>query len=358
MNIEKRSNSVNSATCPPVPDHMTTEPIYTVDTAVAIVGDAIGTLVGPMSIHGTLQGVHRGRVWSRCELVAHDGSTVTARLPIAIPPQTRLGDNPAELEGAAVTVAGRFETHPLYGPLQFVAERISIVEDVAAPIAATQRFLAALRANGVIDANKMLPLAERPTRIGLISPIGGGAGGADFCDRIATAGEDLQLVTLGVPMGAPTAADAIAAALRQLPAAALEAIVICRGGGPASELTVFDHPAVVGAICAAPVPVIVAVGHATDTTAADQVAHTALPTPSAAAAWFIDRRNAAHRAQVVRDAKTETAAAATASLVAQQAAARAHRAEQQAHDHTRRAVMVTTVAAAMVVIAILITLLA
>jgi exonuclease VII large subunit len=48
-------------------------------------------------------------------------------------------------------------------------------------------------------------------------------------------------------------------------------------------MTAFDGPDIAQAIVQASVPVVLAVGHATDFHTADLVAHTSLPTPSAAA---------------------------------------------------------------------------
>lgn len=48
-------------------------------------------------------------------------------------------------------------------------------------------------------------------------------------------------------------------------------------------MTAFDGPDIAQAIVQASVPVVLAVGHATDFHTADLFAHTSLPTPSAAA---------------------------------------------------------------------------
>jgi exonuclease VII large subunit len=56
-----------------------------------------------------------------------------------------------------------------------------------------------------------------------------------------------------------------------------------RAGGAPSDMTAFDGPDIAQAIVQASVPVVLAVGHATDFHTADLFAHTSLPTPSAAA---------------------------------------------------------------------------
>ena len=65
-------------------------------------------------------------------------------------------------------------------------------------------------------------------------------------------------------------------------------IVIARGGGARSELDWADAEPVVRAIATSPIPVWTALGHATDSTIADQVAHRSCVTPTAAATAIVE----------------------------------------------------------------------
>ncbi|MDQ3604603.1 MAG: exodeoxyribonuclease VII large subunit, partial [Gemmatimonadota bacterium] len=80
--------------------------------------------------------------------------------------------------------------------------------------------------------------------------------------------------------GAP---ESIAAAIRHAGLSGAEAIIVARGGGSRSDLQAFDSDEVVAAIRACDVPVVTGIGHAPDTTLADQVADLACATPTAAA---------------------------------------------------------------------------
>lgn len=285
----------------------------TVAATVGLLDEHLRRL-GPLLVTGVLHATRFQSGWARGELVTYADGVVTARLPIALPPATVIAD--AQLGSAAVRVRGVFETHPRYGPVQLLAGAVDVIESQPT---GPQQLVTELTAQGLAHRNKALAVPLCPDRVGLIAPLGGGAGGADFLDRINASGEEITVLTRYAPMNGPAATSAISGAIVELCAAAVDAIFVCRGGGAASELAVFNHPVVAQAVCRSTRPVIIAVGHATDTTVADVVAHTSLPTPSAAAAWLIDRRRTRQRSALM--------AAADARL------ASAHR----SHDETQRA---------------------
>jgi exodeoxyribonuclease VII large subunit len=59
-----------------------------------------------------------------------------------------------------------------------------------------------------------------------------------------------------------------------------DAIVVIRGGGSVNDLSWLNDYALARAICEAPVPVLVGIGHERDSTLLDEVAHTSFDTPS------------------------------------------------------------------------------
>jgi len=69
----------------------------------------------------------------------------------------------------------------------------------------------------------------------------------------------------------------------------LDAIVVIRGGGAKNELAVFDSELIARTIAAAGRPVLTGLGHEVDRSVADEVAHTALKTPTACAGALIER---------------------------------------------------------------------
>ena len=68
-----------------------------------------------------------------------------------------------------------------------------------------------------------------------------------------------------------------------------DAVAMIRGGGSATDLSCFDSYLICSYVAQFPLPVITGIGHDKDTSVADMVAHKALKTPTAVAAWLTDR---------------------------------------------------------------------
>ena len=72
-------------------------------------------------------------------------------------------------------------------------------------------------------------------------------------------------------------------------AAGVDVVCLVRGGGARTDLAAFDAEAVARAVAALPVPVLTGIGHEIDTSVADEVAWQRHVTPTACAAWLVDR---------------------------------------------------------------------
>jgi exodeoxyribonuclease VII large subunit len=122
---------------------------------------------------------------------------------------------------------------------------------------------------------------------------------------------DLQVVRVAVTQPAE-----VAAALRNATAANL--VVIARGGG--HEVEYMDDDTLLDAVARSPVPVAVALGHATDKLVLDQVADCSFPTPTALGTWMratIEQRRA-HLREVQEDEALKAAGGLRAQLQALQ----------------------------------------
>jgi exodeoxyribonuclease VII large subunit len=139
-----------------------------------------------------------------------------------------------------------------------------------------------LRREGLFDRKR--PLPAFPKCIGIVTSVHGAA----LRDIVKVCGRRNAAVNLLIYPAAvqgPRCAQEVAAGLRWFsrhPEKA-DVVIVARGGGSWEDLHGFDDERVARAIAACEVPVIVGVGHATDSTIADAAADVSAPTPSAAA---------------------------------------------------------------------------
>lgn len=149
-----------------------------------------------------------------------------------------------------------------------------------------------LKADGIIDMNKDLPIADVPQRIAVISAAGA-AGYGDFMNQLEHNPYGLKFYTClfsASMQGAQTVPTVLAALDRINEHLDLfDAVVIIRGGGATSELNSFDNYDLAAAVAQFPLPVIVGIGHDRDETVLDFVAAIRVKTPTAAAEWLINR---------------------------------------------------------------------
>jgi len=152
----------------------------------------------------------------------------------------------------------------------------------------------ALKKEGAVGRNGRLLLASVPQRIVLI----GSQGTAGFTDFLAHLqknawGYRLDIGIIDAPVQGLQAIEGLVAALHQAGRvglkSGLDAVVVLRGGGAKLDLDAFNDLTLCRTVAAMEVPVIVGVGHETDQTVIDVVAHTACKTPTAVADFIVDR---------------------------------------------------------------------
>jgi exodeoxyribonuclease VII large subunit len=194
-----------------------------------------------------------------------------------------------------------------------------------------------LVAAGMFDANRAKPLSPIPLRVGVVASVGSAAW-HDFRDELDRSGYGFHLSVCDTRVQGEWAGPMVAAAIRTLTRRGeLDCVVVIRGGGARNELATFDAESIALAIVTSPIPVLTGLGHEIDRSVADEVAHTALKTPTACAGALID---AVHDYQTATE-RTWGAIAALArqdlDRVAGALSDRAHRIARRTHVAVERA---------------------
>lgn len=146
-----------------------------------------------------------------------------------------------------------------------------------------------LVAEGLMDTNKRCVLSPIPLRVGVVTSVGSAAW-HDFHDELRQSGFGFHVAVVDVRVQGDLAENMVTTGLARLGMrGALDALVVIRGGGARNELAVFDSEKIARMIATSPIPVLTGLGHEVDRSVADDVAHTALKTPTACAGELIGR---------------------------------------------------------------------
>jgi exodeoxyribonuclease VII large subunit len=187
-------------------------------------------------------------------------------------------------EGMRVRAFGRVSLYEKRGDFQFVVRRVEATGDGGLWRIAFDRLRRKLDAEGLLDAARKRPIPPYPRSVGVVtSPVG--AAIHDILHVIRRRAPWTRVVLSPARVQGDGAAADVARALRRFTraGAAVDVIIVGRGGGSVEDLWAFNEEAVARAIAESPAPVISAVGHEVDITIADLVADLRAPTPSAAA---------------------------------------------------------------------------
>ena len=150
-----------------------------------------------------------------------------------------------------------------------------------------------LQAEGLFDADHKKPLPAFPQTIGLVtSPTG--AALQDMLNILKRRAPWVRVIVHPVRVQGNGAAGEVVRAIEDFnrwslagSGAAVDVIVVARGGGSMEDLFEFNDESVGRAIYASEVPIVSAIGHEIDFTIADFAADLRAPTPSAAAELIV-----------------------------------------------------------------------
>ncbi|MCL2665978.1 MAG: exodeoxyribonuclease VII large subunit [Defluviitaleaceae bacterium] len=184
--------------------------------------------------------------------------------------------------GMKAFVSGRVSLYEKTGQYQIYAEKIEPC-GIGGLQLAFVKLCEKLKAEGLFDEKnkKPLPLFLRCVAV-ITSPTG--AALRDICSTIRARNPSVKIVLAPSLVQGSNAAEDIARAINAVNSwGGADLIILSRGGGSAEDLWAFNEEAAVRAVAASKLPIISAVGHETDFTAADFAADCRAATPTAAA---------------------------------------------------------------------------
>lgn len=155
-----------------------------------------------------------------------------------------------------------------------------------------REILAALAREGIAECNRSLEISPVPQRIAVISAPGA-AGYGDFMHQLCgnQSGIVFYVKLFESVMQGERAVQSVRSALEKIAMTIdlWDAVVIIRGGGATTDLNCFDNLELAREVACFGLPVIVGIGHERDRTVLDEIAHTRVKTPTAAAEFLLGR---------------------------------------------------------------------
>lgn len=181
--------------------------------------------------------------------------------------------------------------HPAYGMAVNITD-IDPNHSVGEAQRRRNEILARLKNEGIIDLNKTIEWPHAPLRVAVVSARGA-AGFGDFVNHLFTHPSRFRfhVELFEAVMQGENTVPTVLEALRKIYTRRgdFDGVIIIRGGGATTDLAAFDNYDLAAAVAKMPLPVMVGIGHERDVTVLDDVANMRVKTPTAAAAWLIER---------------------------------------------------------------------
>jgi len=194
-------------------------------------------------------------------------------------------------DGLKVICFGKLAVFGPRGQYQIIVEKIE-PKGVGAQQLALEQLKKKLQAEGLFDAAHKRKLPRMPFCVGIVTS-GSGAAVRDILQILKKGAGFVDVVIRSARVQGEGAFLEIAQGIEDLNAfGKVDLIIVSRGGGSSEDLWSFNEEVVARAIYNSKLPVISAVGHQINTTLADLVADLCVETPSAAAKFIVDRKNA------------------------------------------------------------------
>jgi exodeoxyribonuclease VII large subunit len=241
-------------------------------------------------------------------------------------------------DGLAVRIHGQVDFYAASGRLSLLMDGLDPTFTLGQLAADRDQLLRRLVAEGLLDLNRRRPLPVAPLRIGLVTSRNSAAW-HDVLTELQRSGYAFHIVHADVRVQGQGAEAQVAAGIAAVAAPPVDVVLVVRGGGARSDLATFDDERIARAIAACPVPVLTGLGHEIDRSVADEVAHTAMKTPTACAAFVVtlvqqadQRAEYAWAAIVARSRDRLVRSEERVADAARRAAARTRHAADVAHE--------------------------
>lgn len=193
-------------------------------------------------------------------------------------------------EGVEIRCRGSVDFYPPFGRLSLIVREVDPTFALGLLARRRQETLAALAAQGLLEANQQVPFPALPLRIALVTSEGSAAY-HDFLTTLQESGYPFQVLLLHAAVQGKAAEREVTSALRTAVALGgkrVDVVALIRGGGSRSDLAAFDSRAIAEAVARCPLPVLTGLGHEIDEAIADRVAHQAFKTPTKVAEALVE----------------------------------------------------------------------
>ncbi|PVX49836.1 exodeoxyribonuclease VII large subunit [Balneicella halophila] len=154
-----------------------------------------------------------------------------------------------------------------------------------------QQIIQQLKDEGILEMNKSLEFPLVPKNIAVVSSEKA-AGYQDFIEQLTSndSGFKFHIQLFPAMMQGEQARFTIMQALENIYCyeEVFDVVVIIRGGGAVSDLSCFDDYELAAHVAQFPLPILTGIGHDKDVSIVDEVAHLALKTPTAVAAYLVN----------------------------------------------------------------------
>ena len=267
---------------------------YTLTELCALIGDALdGSLASSYWVKAEISSLSEKGGHLYLELI--DGKTAKMRATCWAGTKELLmayfeSETGQRLQaGMAVLVEAEIQWHAVYG-LSLSIVNIDPSYTIGDIAQQRQKTIMQLQADGLLDAQQLLPLPTLIRRIAVISSESA-AGYEDFKHQLDNSGFAFHTQLYGATMQGEGAEKSILAALEAIEAEAdqFDAVTIIRGGGATTDLSCFDRYTLCAVCAQFELPILSGIGHTRDVSVLDLVAHKAFKTPTAVAEWLIHR---------------------------------------------------------------------